>query len=651
MKSRRVLKPSPRTRKIILVIVGIVATILLVSTLLLPVFAKHYIEKKIEKTEQERQMTISVAHLKIVHLSLLGNCDIHIQSLSIQDNDNPEKFIEVEDVISKIKVWKGFHRTLDIKKFSADNIHVNILRQGERCNYKFLKRSKMAASDDHDYRQSINRLLDEVSDFCPAHLSINNLFIKTQIDSDLVQYRLRDLQIRNGNGSGKATVQELGKAAENWNLSCHFNAKRQQYEGTMVCIDAPDATGSLPFLRDLKQLNVQFHEAKGRFSLEKSNKKQTICTLSGTIHQLECQHRYLADKPVQIDSIAGDLHIQISAKQMEIDSTSTLKLNRAIVHPRFLYAHDKHPRLLFQINEQDRDAEPLFSSLPANLFQILPNMSIQGKMDFNCLIDCDFGQLDSLRFDFNLINRQRSIHICEGLGEITRFNEEFEYTFYDNGIPLRTLWIGPSNPYFCSFNAIPQSLTQAILSSEDGSFFVHHGFIKSSMQQALVADIKAGKMRRGGSTISMQLVKNLFLNRKKVLTRKFEELLLVWLIEDQRLISKERMFEIYVNIIEWGPGIIGIGEAAEFYFHKRPGELTMPECIYLASLIRAPKHYAGSLNDDGSITEAKQTEIEFVADRMVERGFMTEAQRHALDYHVQTVIRSFPSPRQIQGRL
>lgn len=638
MKSRRVSKLSSKTRKAILIVVGIVVATLLVSTLLMPVLAKHYIEKKIEKNEQEHQMTISVAHLKIVHFSLLGNCDLHIQSLSIQDDDNPEKFIEMEDVSSKIKVWKGFHRTLDIKNFSAHNIRVNIIRQGESCNYKFLKQSKTATSNELDYQQSINRLLDKTGNFCPAHLSVKNLFIKTHIDSDLVQYSLRDLQIRDGRGCGKATVQELGKAAENWNLSCHFDVKRQQYEGSMVCIDAPNATGSLPFLRDLKQLNVQLHEAQGKFSLEKSNKKRTICTLSGTIHQLECQHRYLADKPVQIDSIAGDLHIQISARQMEIDSTSTLKLNRAIVHPRFLYAHDRHPRFIFQINEQGRDAEPLFSSLPANLFQILPNMSIQGKMDFNCLVDCDFGQLDSLRFDFNLINRQRSIQICEGLGEITRFNEEFEYTFYDNGVPLRTLWIGPSNPYFCSFNAIPQSLTQAILSSEDGSFFVHHGFIKSSMQQAIVADIKAGKMRRGGSTISMQLVKNLFLNRKKVLTRKFEELLLVWLIEDQRLISKERMFEIYVNIIEWGPGIIGIGEAAEFYFHKRPGELTMPECIYLASLIRAPKHYAGSLNDDGSITEAKQTEIEFVADRMVDRGFMTEAQRHALDYHVQTVI-------------
>lgn len=639
MKSRLISMLSAKTRKTIFLVGGIFVVLLLTITLLLPVFAKQYIEKKIEKIEQERQMTISIDHLKIVHLSLFGNCNIHIQALYLQDNDNAEKFIVLDNINTKVRVWKGFRRTLDIKHFSAENININIIHQGEKCNYKFLKHGKTKSSNEIDYREFVNNLLEKTNNCCPADLSINHLTIQTRIDSELVRYTLSDLQILHGEGSGKASIQENEGVAENWNISCHFNTKKQQYEGTIVCVDGPDATGAIPFLRHLDQLNVRLHQANGRFSLEKADKKQTFCRLSGSIYQLECQHHYLADKTVQIDSISGDLQLQIGAKRIEIVPTSTMKLNQALVHPHILYAQDPNRRILFEINEQERDAEPLFSSLPANLFQVLPDMRIQGKMDFNCLIDCDFGQLDSLRFDFNLINRNRSIHICEGLDKITRFNDEFEYTFYDNGVPQRTIWMGPSNPNFCSFNAIPTLLTQAILSSEDGSFFVHHGFIKSSMQDALITDIKAGKMRRGGSTISMQLVKNLFLNRKKVLTRKFEELLLVWLIEDQHLISKERMFEIYVNIIEWGPGVIGISEAAEFYFHKRPKELTMPECIYLASLIRSPKYYASTLNDDGSVTEAKQAELEFVADRMISRGFLTEAQRAALDFRVQTVIR------------
>ena len=332
-----------------------------------------------------------------------------------------------------------------------------------------------------------------------------------------------------------------------------------------------------------EKLDVQMHEARGCFTLLKSNKKHTDCQLSGTIHRLHCQHHYIADVPVQIDSVGASLKLSVYPQTIEVDSSSVVKLNRAALHPYIRFTNDTSKHILFKINERDREAEPLFASLPSDLFQILPNMSFTGKMDFNCLLDCDFGNLDSLKFDFNFVNKGRSLHISEGLGEITRFNDQFEYTFYDHGEPIRSLWIGPNNPYFCPSYEIPELLKQSILASEDGAFFVHNGFSKSSMRQALVDDLKAGKMRRGGSTITMQLVKNLFLNRKKVLTRKFEEILLVWMIEDQHLISKERMFEIYVNIVEWAPGVIGIGEASEFYFHKRPYELTMPESFYCRS--------------------------------------------------------------------
>ena len=78
----------------------------------------------------------------------------------------------------------------------------------------------------------------------------------------------------------------------------------------------------------------------------------------------------------------------------------------------------------------------------------------------------------------------------------------------------------------------------------------------------------------------MQLVKNVFLSRKKTIARKAEEALIVWLIENNNLTSKERMFEVYLNIIELGPGIYGVGEASRFYFNKKPAELTLSESIF-----------------------------------------------------------------------
>jgi membrane peptidoglycan carboxypeptidase len=105
-----------------------------------------------------------------------------------------------------------------------------------------------------------------------------------------------------------------------------------------------------------------------------------------------------------------------------------------------------------------------------------------------------------------------------------------------------------------------------------------------------VENIETGSFRRGASTLSMQVVKNVFLNQDKTMARKLEEIMIVWLIENNRLTSKSRMFEVYMNIIEWGPDVYGVTEAARFYFSKDPSALTLSECIFLAYIIPNPKH-------------------------------------------------------------
>ncbi|NTV18557.1 MAG: transglycosylase domain-containing protein, partial [Bacteroidales bacterium] len=140
------------------------------------------------------------------------------------------------------------------------------------------------------------------------------------------------------------------------------------------------------------------------------------------------------------------------------------------------------------------------------------------------------------------------------------------------------------------------------------------------------ADIKKRKFVRGGSTISMQLVKNVFLSRHKTLARKFEEILIVWLIENNRLSSKERMFEVYLNIIEWGPGIYGINEAARFYFDKDPRDLSVNESIFLASIIPSPKRALNSFTDDLQLKPELEGYYRLIAQRLRVKGLITETE-------------------------
>lgn len=361
-------------------------------------------------------------------------------------------------------------------------------------------------------------------------------------------------------------------------------------------------------------------------------------TLQACADCLQCGHHYLSPVPVSIDSLHLLWHITATPQYIEADSCSTLQCHNLSLHPYIHLSYCPQPRLVFIMNEPDIDAAAFFAALPAKQFQILPLLQPAGHFSFYTLLHADMNNIDSLKFTFNLHSGQPHFHITQGLENITRFNEDFEYPFYINGELIRNISIGTANPLFCPFSRIPPYLRNAILASEDAAFFRHRGFITSSIQDALITDIKSGRLRRGGSTISMQLVKNLYLNRKKIFTRKLEEILLVWMIEEQHLMSKERMFEIYVNIIEWGPNIVGIGEAAEFYFHKSPADLTQAECIYLATLIRAPKHYASTLQPNGTITEARQNELLYVARHMLERELMTETEYQNFNPVVNTVI-------------
>src|SRR5699024_10541060 len=117
----------------------------------------------------------------------------------------------------------------------------------------------------------------------------------------------------------------------------------------------------------------------------------------------------------------------------------------------------------------------------------------------------------------------------------------------------------------------------------------HEGFVPKAIKASIATNFKERAFKRGGSTISMQLVKNVFLKREKTLARKVEEMLIVWLIEHNNIITKERMFEVYLNIIEWGNNVYGIGEAARYYFLKDPAQLNVGESIFLASIVPRPK--------------------------------------------------------------
>ena len=145
---------------------------------------------------------------------------------------------------------------------------------------------------------------------------------------------------------------------------------------------------------------------------------------------------------------------------------------------------------------------------------------------------------------------------------------------------------GPGTPSWVSIDDMSKHLETAILICEDSRFHAHAGFDFRALEDAIKDDLKQGRFARGASTVSMQLAKNLYLGKEKTLGRKLQEALLTMLLEQQ--LDKRRILELYLNVVELGPGLYGVGDAAQYYFATPARALTLGQSLYLATLLPNP---------------------------------------------------------------
>lgn len=136
---------------------------------------------------------------------------------------------------------------------------------------------------------------------------------------------------------------------------------------------------------------------------------------------------------------------------------------------------------------------------------------------------------------------------------------------------------------------ISSHLQRAVVVAEDASFFVHEGFDWEGIRDAALHNLEAGEMKRGGSTITQQLAKNLYLSSERSLLRKIREALITRSLEHH--LTKERILELYLNVAEWGRGVYGAEAAARHHFGKSAADLTMSEAAWLAAILPSPQRY------------------------------------------------------------
>lgn len=193
--------------------------------------------------------------------------------------------------------------------------------------------------------------------------------------------------------------------------------------------------------------------------------------------------------------------------------------------------------------------------------------------------------------------------------------------------------VGPRNAHWTPLRRIARPLRVCVIASEDDRFFSHHGFDFIELGRSVKRNVEAGGYVRGGSTITMQLARTLFLSGEKTMRRKIIEAVLT--VQLEMTLDKSRILELYLNVVDWGSGIRGIGRAARVYYGKPASALTWGEAAYLAVMLPNPYRYNMSVRP-----RALRKRQHHLVGRLVREGRIPGARRaEAL---------AAPSPRVLQ---
>jgi len=268
------------------------------------------------------------------------------------------------------------------------------------------------------------------------------------------------------------------------------------------------------------------------------------------------------------------------------------------------------------------------NAIPRDALGELVGFSFDGRLSGNLHVVLDTRDPELTEFEANIVDGCR-FETVPAIADVDRFKRPFVHRVREPDGHWFEMTTGPGTDNWVSIRRISPYFIHAVLAHEDGGFFGHDGFATWAIEGALERNLRAGRVVWGGSTITMQLAKNLFLARERTLVRKVQEVLLTWWLETS--LDKLDILELYLNVIEYGPGVYGIRNAAWHYFRRRPAELSLAESAYLANILPAPKRYQTSYRR-GELTPFMKTQLARRIEHMHDRERIDDrALTHGLD--------------------
>lgn len=533
-----------------------------------------------------------------------------------------DTLFSAKTITAGIDIWGSIWNGPSLSSLYLEKTNINLIKTKDHCNFCNLtdKEKSTVKKQKDPLAQRMFNLLKSTLNRMPSDFRMDAFNLRYQDTNDLISLEIPKFSYIKRDMTGMVRLIENGKSS-GFKLQGEIN--RRNITGKLNIKPEKGSWVQLPVIESKFNIKGGFKSAD--FELEEMDMQSGVLNIiaDGHFSGVLVDDRRIADTTVVINDCKGKIVAHLGRDFIEIDSTTSLGLNKI---QSSLYARmdfGAHKKYTLKFSAQKISAQSFFESLPEGMFRNLKGIKASGELEYHLFAHLDDKKPYDVKFE-SLLKPYNFKITAMGETDLRKMNGSFSHTFFERGKAVRTFVVGPSNSSFTPYDNIPEALKQAVMTGEDPSFFGHNGFYPEAIRQSIAKNYVTGRFARGGSTISMQLVKNVFLSRKKTIARKVEEILIVWLIESQKFTNKTRMFEVYLNVIEWGPGVFGVGEAANFYFGKNASSLSPMECVYLASIVPSPKSYRYFIDSAGFVS---QRNWNFVAirNRMIQKGMLSSA--------------------------
>jgi hypothetical protein len=346
--------------------------------------------------------------------------------------------------------------------------------------------------------------------------------------------------------------------------------------------------------------------------------------LSGEVEDLVLRDRAFSSRQMSglRVGVDGGLLVQRRPARLELGDTTRISVGGLGLRAGF-ELDERGPVAGLRLRADGLTGERLRRELPPAVLGPLSGLVLHGSFDYR--LDCrvDFTHLDEAALRGDVIPHGLWLDPVASRPSFDELEHPFTAQLHLPGGRMAERVVGPANPYFVPLAELPADLVSALLANEDAAFFQHRGFSLDAMREALAVNLRRGRFVRGAGTVTMQLVRNLYLGHERSLARKAQEVALTWLLENLTLVSKERLLEIYLNVIEWAPGVQGVGEAARFYFDKDARRLTLDEALFLTVVVPSPRLWRYRFDrETGALRRGARQQMHFIARAMVRKGWL-----------------------------